>query len=531
VRGWYKPVLTAKGWRVRPLRKPDATSRLALAGTIQPRAEVETSHPDTVVGEIAYEPIISGPRSVAVMSALERTQLQLQVYGARYELAAMKKKRDLRKVEFEAVRQPHKKVPKPANAPKGRYGKDYTLEPPWSPEEVRAMMAFREARAPVEAMEAVVNVLPPDSQVLIQTRYEQKINRRWHAVTFGVEHVGHTDTFEEVTHPAHPEYIDEEEGVVCAAEEEWTQATWRRARLFLPDSRHHGITVGGLEGYDVASSQYQILSIFLGDTKLEQQLQTHSAHEIAASQVWPDDPDGPARAKLVTVAGGYGSKPHEIARNTGLTVEEARAVLSAISPSIEQFRVYTRKIAWAVPHYEGFTFTDPFDQSPVTWYPVRVSEQEFRSNTKGESYKLMTFVPTGPLNAEGRAPVNRYKLQQELAPLLVHAMDSAFSGFVIEELVKRGVKTIVALFDCWFVHCRDIFKLKEAINAAGEPWLRSLQSVYDGLLDPRYDLPKKLRLWMEGCADTYKQRIAASERGEKPWPVLRTKPLELARWD
>ena len=233
----------------------------------------------------------------------------------------------------------------------------------------------------------------------------------------------------------------------------------------------------------------------------------------------------------MTVAGGYGSKPHEIARNTGLTVDEARAVLSALSPSIEQFRVYTRKIAWAVPKYEGFTFRDPFDQSPITWYPVRVSEREIRSNTKGESYKLTTLVPTDPLNAEGRAPVNRYKLQQELPPMLVHAMDSAFSGFVVEALVKQGVKTIVALFDCWFVHGGDTHKLKEAINAVGEPWLRSLKSVYDALLDPRYKLPKKLRGWMEDCADTHKHRVAASERGEKPWPVLRTKHLELARWD
>jgi hypothetical protein len=42
VRGWYKPVLAAKGWRVKPLRKSDATSRLVLAGNIPPRTEVET---------------------------------------------------------------------------------------------------------------------------------------------------------------------------------------------------------------------------------------------------------------------------------------------------------------------------------------------------------------------------------------------------------------------------------------------------------------------------------------------------------
>ena len=528
VRGWYKPELTAKGWRVRPLRKPDATSRLALAGTVQPRTEVEISRPDTIVGEIAYEPIPSGPRSVAVMNVLERTQLQLDVRAAREELVGMKAERDRRKAKFEAVRQPHRKVPKPADAPKGRYGKDYTWEPRWTPEEVRALAELREAREPVEALAPVVNVLPPDGKVLIQTRYEQKINRRWHAVTFGVEHVGHTDTVEEITYPAHPDWVDEE-GVFEAAEPEMTRTTWRRARMFKP-YEGRAIELGDLAGYDVASSQYQILSIFLGDAKLEQQLQTRSAHEIAASQVWPDDPEGPARAKLVTVAGGYGSKPYEIARNTGLTVEEARAILSAISPSIEIFRAYTRKIAWAVPQYEGFTFIDPFDHSRVTWYPVRVREHEIRSNTKGESYKLMTFVPTAPLNAEGRASVNRHKLQQQIAPMLVHAMDSAFSGFVIEELVKRGVQ-IVALFDCWLVHSGDREKLQEAINAAGEPWLRSLQSVYDALLDPRYRLPKKDRRWMEDCADAYKQRVAASERDEKPWPILRTKPIDLEKWD
>jgi hypothetical protein len=223
----------AKGWRVRPLRKPDATSCLALAGNIQPRPEVETSHPDTVVGEFAYEPILSGPRSVAVINALERTQLQLNVRAAREELVAMKKGR---------VR---------GCAPAAQEGS--------------------EARGRAEG---------PLREGL---------------------HLGA---------PVDPEH--------------------------LPRRYQAGAAAPGA-----------------------------SAHEIAASQVWPGDPDGPARAKLVTVAGGYGSKPHEIARNTGLTVEEARAVLSAISPGIEIFRAYTRKIAWAVPQYEGFIFTDPFCSTRV----------------------------------------------------------------------------------------------------------------------------------------------------------------------
>jgi hypothetical protein len=399
-------VKTAKGWRVKPLRKPDRTDRLALAGTVQSRTRVEDSHPDTVVSEIAYETIRSGPRSVAVMDVLEQTKLHLDVRAAREELVAMKAEYERRKADFEAVRQPHKKVPKSIGAPKGRDGKDYTWEPAWTPEEVRALKALREARGPVRALEPVVNVLPSEGQVLIQTRYAQKINRRWHAVTFGAEHVGHTDTVEEIIYPAHP--AGEWDGEWYDAESESTRTTWRRARMFLPWREHGLYTDPDLAGYDVASSQYQILSILLGDTDLERKLQTRSAHEIAASQVWPNDPEGPARAKLVTVAGGYGSKPGEIARNTGLTAEEARAVLGAISPSIDIFREYTRKIAWAVLQYEGFAFTDPFDQSPVVWHPVRTSEHEIRSNTRKESYKLKTDVPTDPLEdqtlAHGEGP-------------------------------------------------------------------------------------------------------------------------------
>src|SRR5262249_40482371 len=156
---------------------------------------------------------------------------------------------------------------------------------------------------------------------------------------------------------------------------------------------------------------------------------------------------------------------------------------------------YTRKVAWAVPEYEGFRFTCPFDGSPVVWYPIRVAEREIRSNTKGESYKLKTYAPVGVLNADGRAPMNRYKLQQQLAPMLVDAMDSAASGFVNEKLTAAGVKSRVALFDSWLVPEHDLPKLDQAIIAAGEPWLRSLTTIYDALL--AYHVPKKDRAWME----------------------------------
>ena len=74
-------------------------------------------------------------------------------------------------------------------------------------------------------------------------------------------------------------------------------------------------------------------------------------------------------------------------------------------------------------------------------------------------------------------------------------------------------------------------RLAEAIVAAGRPWLKSLSPIYDALLDRRYELPKKYRRWLEARAAAYRQRVEASERGEISWPVLRAKPVDLARWD
>jgi hypothetical protein len=507
VKGWYRPFLTPKGWRVKPLRRPDETDRLALAGQVPERNTEYEERPDTVVAELAYNPVISGPRSVAVMTALEQIRLQLDVVAARTELVEMKAAVAKAKVEFDAVSKPHKKVAKPGA---GRFKKNYIWEPAWSPDEVRALMALREARGPVKALEPVVAVLPKEGTVTIQTRMRQSTNRRWHAATFGPEHVGHTGTGIVANTRIWPSGVGED-----------GTRTWRRARLFrLADANET------LAGFDIASSQYQILSIFLGDEVLERRLQTKSAHEIAADEVWPDDPRGPERAKLVTVAGGYGSAPPEIARNTGLDIDDVRAVLSALGDNIARFRAYTRKIAWAVPEYEGFTFEDPFDGSSVVWHPIRTTEREIRSNTAGEKYKLTTLEPVGKLNAEGRAPVKRQKLQQQIAPMLVHAMDSCFSGVVIEQLAQYGM-AVVALFDCWLVSGNLVDLLEEVIREAGKPWLRSLSVIYDALLNPKYNIPKKDLAWMEDRAYAYSQRVAASERGEIPWPVFRTKPVEL----
>jgi hypothetical protein len=365
---------------------------------------------------------------------------------------------------------------------------------------------------------------------------QQGPNRRWHAATFGVESTGNTGTDLEMKFIDRADEVGED-GVVYYSGPQ-VRSSMRRGRLFAIDgsgsplgryvrvgATDEYVRVEKLMGVDVASSQYQILAVLLGDTHLEEQLQTHSAHQIAAAAVWPGDDDGPARAKLITVPGGYGSKPHIISEGTGVPVDEVRKVLGALGPGVARFGRYVRRLALAVDQYRGFEFTDPFDASPVTWHPIRAKEHVLASNNTGGSYKLRTYVPADkPLNAEGRAPVNRHKLQQQLAPMLVHTLDSAFNGFVVLKLREAGVRDIVAINDCWFVPESRLIDLHTAVRDAGKPWLESLSRVYDALLAHPVK-PKKDVKWMNECKANWDKRVKA-----KQWPVFRTSQVTLEDW-
>jgi hypothetical protein len=515
--GLYKPVKTDAGWRIRSTQKPKRAHRLLLAD--DPPLVREPEH--RVTGEIVYEPVLSGPRSVAVMDALEETRLRLDGAAAREELTRMETTLRAAKEHFDHVKVPHAKVPRPG---KSRYGKNYINDPPWSAAEIDALTAVREAEGPVRAFRHIVPLLPADGAVTIRTQMQQGPNRRWHAATFGVESTGDTGTRREMKFNDRADEVGEDDVVYYGGPQ--MRATRRRGRLFTAASRW--VPTGEpLAGVDVVSSQYQILSILLGDTHLEAQLATRSAHKIAADAVWPGDDDGPARAKLITVPGGYGSTPHTISEDTGVPVDEVRKVLGALGPDVARFGRYVRRLAWAVDQYRGFEFTDPFEGSPVTWYPIRTMEARIATNNKGESYKLKTYVPRdGPLNAEGRAPVNRYKLQRQLAPMLVHTLDSAFNGFVVEHLRTLGVTNIVAINDCWFIPESEARagKLEVAVRNAGKDWLESLSRVYDALLAHPVK-PKKDMKWMTECKAQWAKRLAA-----KQWPVFRTKPVTLVDW-
>jgi hypothetical protein len=229
--------------------------------------------------------------------------------------------------------------------------------------------------------------------------------------------------------------------------------------------------------------------------------------------VWPGDPDAVARAKEVLVAGGYGSKPNRIEWETHIPEQTVRRVLTTLGDSFERFLNYTAAIAKAVDSAKGFRFIDPVDGVEVVWHPVRFKQVPVSS----DKVQLSTYLAQG---------LDRPRLARQLAPMLIHTLDSAFSGLVIEDLHQRGVKDIVALFDCWLVPKRQTGVLDEVIadrseTSASAQWLRMLGNIYDALL--AYDVSD--REWMETLKAAWQLRVDT-----KAWPNFRTKPVTPVSW-
>jgi hypothetical protein len=190
-------------------------------------------------------------------------------------------------------------------------------------------------------------------------------------------------------------------------------------------------------------------------------------------------------------------------------------VLSSLSPAVEKYLEYTREVAYAVDPMKGFTFTDPFDGSEVVWHPIVAKEKYVKS----DRVQIATYIPANG----GR--VNRKKLSQQIAPMLIHALDSAFSGLVVEGLHRRGVKDIVALFDCWLIPSHFLSEYKgnpylfaDVIKEASAAWLPMLGPIYDALLEYKGAVSEPE--WMESLKEAWHTRVK-----ERRWPLFRTKRI------
>ena len=102
-------------------------------------------------------------------------------------------------------------------------------------------------------------------------------------------------------------------------------------------------------------------------------------------------------------------------------------------------------------------------------------------------------------------------------------LDSAFAGHVIFALYEAGVRDIVSINDCWLIASDALPALHEAVEAAGEPWFRSLgafYAIFEDYLDRASGHGKTVRAWRE----SWEQRLAAIEEGTDSWPTFLVKP-------
>jgi len=204
--------------------------------------------------------------------------------------------------------------------------------------------------------------------------------------------------------------------------------------------------------------------------------------------------------------------------------------------------------------YAGVSFVDPFDGATVRWHTVG------RARVELGSLPLTISAPLGkprdgeyPVNYFGvERPVGRDRrmrapklhengakvplgwrldakgsLSNMLAPCLIHTLDAAFAGCVVELLAARGLRDFAIVHDCFLVPADDDATniLHQAIVDAGRSWFLSLHHVYDMFDEylgkhPVYG--ERVRQWRQ----SWKQRSDAGN----DWPEFHLKTETTQSW-
>jgi hypothetical protein len=348
-----------------------------------------------------------------------------------------------------------------------------------------------------------------DEWIPIHTGFQRVLNRRYQPTDFWPSEV--SGKLDEPRQIADDIEASSERGrwFACAdpnQDEDLAFATWE------------------LTGFDVSSSQTQIMSVLLGIDDLERHatssekpfkryLARHAWDTPGLREGYTEDADKWRFVDLVKnlwMRVLYGSKVRRVVRDQskepevygpGWTVEQADQFLASLPwfEDVQRFLDACRRIAeiaYEADPCRGVVFTDPFDYAEVRWNPVKRKRRTLSSDGR----KLILSLPVGKPNPEGDYPVDLQKMKRKVAPCLVHMLDAYFAGLVIERLAAHGVRDFVSIHDCWLVPAgvktnegpkqgRDV--LADCIRDAGAEWLKGLGPVYDRLVaylgdDPGY---------------------------------------------
>jgi hypothetical protein len=228
-----------------------------------------------------------------------------------------------------------------------------------------------------------------------------------------------------------------------------------------------------LGGYDISSSQTQILAVLLGLKKLEGIARAQPFKMYLARRAWrlsqagrltipkyqsSDDEDLISFVKELWLRVLYGSRVGQIVHDADprWTTAQAQALLNAVPEYQEISRFLAAcerlaEVAYKRDPFEGVVFVDPYDGVGVRWNPVHRVETRVESDQQA----LIVSVPPRPACRRGKYAgdyrVSLRTLKKRIAPCVVHMCDAAYSAFVIETLTAFGVRDVVALHDCWYV--------------------------------------------------------------------------------
>jgi hypothetical protein len=200
-------------------------------------------------------------------------------------------------------------------------------------------------------------------------------------------------------------------------------------------------------------------------------------------------------------------------------VENVETFLHAIPGygDLQKFLDACREIADVADKYVGVELIDPFDDAGFRWNRPKRRRQRLRIDGKD------TVVIDAPVYSAAdpqRYEVDRMKLRQQVAPMLVHMLDAAFSGAVMEALFQRGVKDLISAHDFWAIPAasRDAAEaaLREVFTQVTPAWFRSLDVVYQRL--DYYLGAGQYGGFVRRMRERWAERCAEAEGDPSRWP-------------
>lgn len=341
---------------------------------------------------------------------------------------------------------------------------------------------------------------------LIRSKFCRLISKRFQPVHMWPTYVTSKNGFEEQQ--------SGDVGNTKMAHNEASLASYR-ARWFCAPADVNGKNQK-LVGFDISSSQMQIIATLLGDSVLESESMNpnKSFKKGMAERVWaqrdtllsaskavrsysgPDDKRLQSLVKELIMRVSYGSKSGEVEKDErshpgefgpGWESGGATEFITKFNrdfPKIALFRQACKKVAIVVmelDEYSGVRFHDPSDGAEVRWNPIRIANIPVRVKCSNNFVNI--YIPDGLISKNGEFPVDGTKLARRVMPCLVHMLDAYYSALVMENLAKLEVKTFVGIHDCWLVPEEQLSLLVDAMTLAAKTWYQGLGPLYDDLLN------------------------------------------------